>query len=88
MTESEAREKTCCGPLAAMYGIMTTHEFDGEVRSQEIQTFKCIGTFKCIASDCMAWRWDSPVKTANMHEGVTVNFNEPPTGYCGLAGKP
>jgi hypothetical protein len=31
---------------------------------------------KCVASDCMAWRWDDPTN-------LGVNRN----GYCGLAGK-
>ena len=35
------------------------------------------GSFKCVASECMAWRWD---------KGPTEGM--PRTGYCGLAGKP
>ncbi len=35
---------------------------------------------RCIASDCMAWRWAKPI---DEFDGTVVR-----TGYCGLAGKP
>ena len=60
MTEQEARQKACCGPISNQMGAY----------------------FKCIASDCMAWRW----------EDVDFYLPEPPLpseleGYCGLAGE-
>ena len=37
----------------------------------------------CLASLCMAWRWNEP-----MINGPDSYVSEPgPTGYCGLAGK-
>ena len=41
----------------------------------------------CIASDCMAWRWEMEHKT---HPDGTFDTLPTPTGhgYCGLAGKP
>jgi hypothetical protein len=49
------------------------------------------GTSRCIASECMAWRWgDVPNPNYPQHMATT----EPPTvksdthGFCGLAGRP
>lgn len=36
----------------------------------------------CIASECMAWRWDAGENVANPNRHNTDH------GYCGLAGKP
>ena len=36
---------------------------------------------KCVASECMAWRWEED-------ESRFSNCGEVNKGYCGLAGKP
>jgi hypothetical protein len=48
----------------------------------------------CIASACMAWRWNEPwtSQTEEGHGGDLVirlkrKPGEPKLGYCGLAGK-
>ena len=39
---------------------------------------------RCIASDCMAWRWDkNSVKESSDRSSLV-----PVRGYCGIAGKP
>lgn len=45
---------------------------------------------RCIASDCMAWRW---VMISQSARGAIIGGNgdlewdgRPPIGYCGLAG--
>lgn len=40
------------------------------------------GNPTCIASECMAWRWDQSERLA-----FPDDDNEP-LGHCGLAGKP
>ena len=50
---------------------------------------------RCIASSCMAWRWNEPwtSQTEEGHGGDIVirlkrKPGEPKLGYCGLAGAP
>ena len=38
---------------------------------------------RCIASKCMAWRWDKTECLAFPDDEI-----DEPRGYCGLAGKP
>ena len=37
---------------------------------------------KCVASGCMAWRWDEE------RSGVLKDGTYRKVGYCGIAGKP
>ena len=39
---------------------------------------------RCIASDCMAWRWYKD----NRDEIGMCEMDAPERGYCGLSGKP
>lgn len=42
--------------------------------------------FYCLASDCMAWRWDlTPEQSASRNKGATTEQSEA-KGHCGLAG--
>jgi hypothetical protein len=43
----------------------------------------------CIASSCMAWRWESekPLKDIDLVNSEVVEI-KPRLGYCGLCGKP
>ena len=70
MTENEAREKLC--------PFRTENVVDWNTDRGTV----LVGSANCIASDCMAWRW----------EDVEFDLPEPPLpseleGYCGLAGK-
>lgn len=78
MTEDEAKEKWC--PFSRTMGmkgevIMPAANrvfiYDGDNKLQFPHPEMCA----CIASKCMAWRWDGP-----------QDFNRP--GHCGLAGRP
>ncbi len=85
LTEEQAREKWC--PSAQV--IMRPVE---EIHGQKVVMLDCIsanrieggeaahGT-KCIASDCMAWRWGDPT---NPRPEDRAQWG----GYCGLAGSP
>ena len=41
----------------------------------------------CIASQCMAWRWEEESKWVEK-DSLTLNPTSEWIGYCGLAGKP
>jgi hypothetical protein len=45
-------------------------------------------TARCIASECMAWRWEENAETWTTGEKKKPNSMSNADGYCGLAGKP
>lgn len=70
-TEQEARQTRCCGP-----------EGCGKIAPQaEGGPWPPMWPRFCIASECMAWRWNELVTA---HEPIS----DKTPGYCGLAGKP
>jgi hypothetical protein len=78
MTEDEAKTKICCGPP----GTNTM------IHAIEMQSDADIC---CIASGCMAWRWDTDAWTLAFDDKGPLtrrkDYDEP-QGYCGLAGRP
>ena len=86
LTELEAKEKWCPFVRAAS-PLMTPHN-----RHIEYEEGKLFGPLslnppacRCIASQCMAWTWWQ----GNMPAGPGAeNYNVPPRGFCGLAGRP
>lgn len=83
MTEDEAKTKWCphVRGLAASVGAAPNRTLDGSRhRSAD-----------CIASACMAWRWDTDAWTLAFDDKGPLtrrkDFDEP-QGYCGLAGRP
>lgn len=66
MSEDEARTRWC--PFSRVVKMQGDHPTDAEAYGQT----------RCIASNCMAWRW----------EAVGVLSPNNASGYCGLAGKP
>ena len=69
MTENEARTMWC--PFAAD----SAETYGSFNRNADYETPRFPGSCHCLASACMAWRWD-PRHQAELD------------GYCGLAGKP
>jgi|TARA_R110002020_G_scaffold84472_7_gene209240 hypothetical protein len=63
-TEIEARELRCCG--AADCGIKIQKDPDNGETGRERKRY-------CIASECMAWRWETGNRGTNVGGG-----------YCGL----
>ena len=61
--EEAAKKKMCCRAYP---------------QNVDIQMFERAGGHRCIASDCMAWRW------IKGYPSDTINK----LGYCGLAGSP
>ena len=73
MTEAEAREKWC--------------PFAGDIRNYGNTSIG--NSHRCIASDCMAWRWNKTGRSIHrVGEKPMVSDEVDNTGYCGLAGKP
>ncbi len=73
MTASEAHEKWC--PFGRTYAYandtaVTVNENDARGSTSA----------RCIASGCMAWRWESL-------DATVVVLDKPPHGFCGLAGR-
>lgn len=66
LTEEQAREKWC--PFVRMGQGGHNRWSDMAQETRDLELVGC----ECIASDCMAWRWEAKYK---------------PYGYCGLAGK-
>ena len=65
MTEATARKKWC--PFAVPFGT----EGGNRAKDGAVTSPAC-----CVASDCMAWRWDGG------------EFREAPgEGFCGMAGQ-
>ncbi len=79
-SEEQARKKWCPEARVAT-GYTVDGKFQTEAQSPAFNRMSnsCKISFpnsaRCIASDCMAWRWS----------GGARHFTE---GYCGLAGQP
>ena len=76
MTEQEARKKWC--PQGRV------HSSAGSYNRTESRTVD--GPCKCIASDCMSWRWIRDPLLNFVMEGKPVPDYTGEHGYCGLAG--
>jgi hypothetical protein len=69
ITEDEARTKLCCGPILLA---------ETWINEEAIKAGRQVGTGRCIASACMAWRKDNE-GNYDQHGNLS--------GYCGLAGR-
>lgn len=92
-TEKEAKERWC--PFARVFHYKFSMECPEAVpvpahnrivinKEDDVDPVTACdyGNLKCIASGCMAWRWD---EERGSHE---VEAGRPPLGFCGLSGKP
>ena len=98
MTEDEAKTKWC--PMAREYHCLGDYELPPHNRVIIGESDSHIKvSSKCVASDCMMWRWtiepspSIPMCTVD-RDGKKIAGSEYRTieitgeGYCGLAGKP
>ena len=75
MTEEQAKTKWCPMSRTGVDEVTANRGFNGKIFEED----------KCIASDCMMWRWLSWKP-----KGLTtweIEFDKEAGGYCGLAGK-
>lgn len=75
MTEQEAKTKWCPNVRVLLLGNSFVANRLGCTRDE---------AYKCIASECMMWRWSSVGAFVN----GKYDDNYPAEGYCGLGGKP
>lgn len=84
MTEEDAKAKWC--PHArSLVVVAAGKKIDLVASCNRVQGIHLAdkGENNCIASACMAWRWDwTPEQAAR----VTVSPQSPAPGHCGLAG--
>jgi hypothetical protein len=78
MTEEDAKQKWCpfTRAMAASVGTSANRLLNGAPHRGSM----------CIASACMAWRWNVP--TYSGRYGETPTGQDPIEGHCGLAGRP
>ena len=91
MREDEAKTKWC--PQAAIEKSLRLHsltvcQISSPSNKSMLADFKELALNdyqKCIASDCMMWRWKiSPTRAAEINARVSASaVND---GYCGIAG--
>lgn len=89
LTEEKAKTKRCQESFAAATAISP----DGAAYSTSWQYPPPLGgngqqavytaPFRCIASDCMAWRWGE----WKAHDEWGTPRGRPTKGYCGKAGR-
>jgi hypothetical protein len=81
MTEDEAKTKWC--PFAMAPGA----SFALNRGPEGVANGRCM----CLASACMAWRWDADAWTLAFDDKGPLtrrkDYDEP-QGYCGLASRP
>lgn len=93
MTEDEAKTKWCpqTGVAAQPIGFGGRLEWNRSPRDVSLPVGENSSTAvhsmsRCIASACMAWRWDD-IRPPT--QGLQPDEPHPrPSGYCGLAGRP
>lgn len=83
MTEQGARTKWC--PMWRFVQFGNNAEWQGRVLTNR-NIFLEEDTDKCIASDCMMWRWERD-RYAEGYE-LKPDHEDYNKGYCGLGGKP
>jgi len=74
MTEDQARTKWC-----PMYRLVAAGETQSSYNSIYMGEGQISMPTKCIASDCMMWRWTVGERSHKINPGYTE-------GLCGLAG--
>lgn len=92
MTEQEARQRWCPFSRYSVYDKPSSNRWKQSAPESEPHALNPIPC-RCIASDCMAWRWHDEWQSAT-EEGVGGDLvvrlkrkqGEPKLGYCGLAG--
>lgn len=81
MKEEEAKKKWC--PMVRFHVIETSSQTVYSNRDEDSLSSRC------IASDCMMWRWGNPEEIE-----IDRGYGQPPdidfvsSGFCGLGGKP
>lgn len=87
MTEDEAKTKWC--PFARdseTAGNRVRYGAPGEAVEDDYRT-EAAAQFPCIASACMAWRWDGTHVNDPDDPKADMVWSDRSYGHCGLAGE-
>jgi hypothetical protein len=79
LTEEEAKTRWC--PFARQ--LMRAGDTWAPANRDRDYDDMCL----CIASQCMAWRWNNAMSEAEFVKMATTGETKAPVGFCGLAGK-
>jgi len=80
LTEEQAKKKWC--PFA----MVPEHNEQSDPSRNRWASGDQLKTANCIASMCMAWRWEmTPNEASSATNAKQIKIQG--TGYCGLAGK-
>jgi hypothetical protein len=79
LTEEQARGKWCAHARTVVSNTAFNRIF------ARIEFVTSPEGCRCIASECMSWRWSEPNFLPRTEAEAKAN---PPKGYCGLAGRP
>ncbi len=85
MTENDAKTKWC-----PMSQVSTDGTLLATNRGRTVGNGENPG-LKCIATECMAWRWEYVLDYGSVPLGKNAHNTDSDgewLGYCGLAGKP
>ena len=86
MTEDDARKRWCPMARVCVVGPDGEHmtSFNRTCSSSDdIDSFQTNGPMKCIASDCMMWKWKLEPSRAELLN-AQANAGQVENGYCGL----
>lgn len=89
ITEEEAKLKWC--PHARTLAIFRDADGKRETAGcfNRAHTDDMASHSRCVASQCMMWRWSEPtMKAHDSDQRVTYDGRAAAKGYCGLAGTP
>ena len=89
LTEAEAHERWC--PFVRF--VVDVPQYASGNRFDDGTSGQLAKECRCIASVCMAWRWNLDDKGQPAYQRTKVpnmsgHFNNAPMGFCGLAGRP
>ena len=93
-TEEEAKTLWC--PFAFVLGTLRQPAQPGEPdyvvgaggQNRGFQMGLPLENCRCIASDCMAWRWAGYITGGKLYPNAMKAVNNERVGWCGLAGRP
>ena len=92
LTEAEARKKWC--PFVRARDFWDGSACSGNADAFDEKTSDSADysrnplDSRCIASECMAWRWGDGVLDSADSGGGAPGTKGNDVGYCGIAGKP
>lgn len=88
VTEQEAKDRVCPAPRSfpVMFSAVEQRDAEGRVHPQQVKP--PIPEARCLASQCMAWRWKGTHVNDPANPSGDMVWSPRAYGFCGLAGRP